>query len=106
MVFVDDLEPVISLFQHDAVRLHGKVLCFLRELYILKRNGQRDGGIGGQGKEIGSAFDDLEVPGPFMACVVGSGTWGDENGSGDSIDVEVALWEAIGEHGNEGIAGI
>ena len=102
---MDDLAPVIPLFQHDALRLHGKVLCFLRELYILEWDGQGDGGIGVQGKEIGTAFHDLEVPGPFMASVAGSGTWGDENGGGDAVDVEVGLREAVGEHGNEGIAG-
>ena len=102
---MDDLAPVIPLFQHDALRLHGKVLCFLRELYILEWNGQGDGGIGVQGKEIGTAFHDLEVPGPFMASVIGSGARGDENGSGDAVDVEVGLREAIGEHGNKGIAG-
>ncbi|WP_241661338.1 hypothetical protein [Akkermansia sp. BIOML-A14] len=103
---MDDLAPVIPLFQHDALRLHGKVLCFLGELYIPEWDGQGDGGIGVQGKEIGTAFHDLEVPGPFMACVAGSGTWGDENGGGDAVDVEVGLREAVGEHGNEGIAGI
>ncbi|KXU53769.1 hypothetical protein HMPREF3039_02105, partial [Akkermansia sp. KLE1798] len=61
--------------------------------------------IGGQGKEIGSFLDDLEIAGPLMASVVGGGAFRNENGSGDSVDVEVALWEAIGEHGNEGIAG-
>ncbi|KXU55159.1 hypothetical protein HMPREF3039_00621, partial [Akkermansia sp. KLE1798] len=96
----------IPLFQYDALRLDGKVFCFLDEFHILEGNGQGDGGIGGQGKEIGSAFHNFEVSGPFMASVIGNGAWGDENGSGDSVDVEVALWEAIGEHGNEGIAGI
>ena len=104
MVLMDDLAPVISLFQYDALRLHGSVFCFFGEFYILEGNGQGDGGIGGQGKEIGSFFHDLEVPGPFMASVIGSGAWSDENGSGDAVDVEVALWEAIGEHGNKGIA--
>ena len=102
---MDDSAPVIPLFQHDALRLDGKVFCFLRELYILEWDGQGDGGIGVQGKEIGTAFHDLEVPGPFMASVIGSGTWGDENGGGDAVDVEVGLREAVGEHGNEGIAG-
>ena len=105
MVLMDDLAPVIPLFQYDALRLDGKVFCFLRELYILEWDGQGDGGIGVQGKEIGTAFHDLEVPGPFMASVIGSGTWGDENGGGDAVDVEVGLRESVGEHGNEGIAG-
>ena len=102
---MDDLAPVIPLFQHDALRLHGKVLCFAGQFHILEGNGEGDGGIGIQGEEIGTAFHDLEVPGPFMASVIGSGARGDENGSGDAVDVEVGLREAIGEHGNEGIAG-
>ncbi|KAA3223188.1 hypothetical protein V3C20_05820 [Akkermansia sp. RCC_12PD] len=103
---MDDSAPVIPLFQHDALRLHGKVLCFAGQFHILEWNGQGDGGIGVQGKEIGTAFHDLEVPGPFMASVIGSGARGDENGGGDAVDVKVALGQSIGEHGNEGIAGI
>ncbi|KAA3167364.1 hypothetical protein F1996_11110 [Akkermansia sp. BIOML-A58] len=105
MVLMDDLAPVIPLFQHDALRLDGKVLCFAGQFHIPEWDGQGDGGIGVQGKEIGTAFHDLEVPGPFMASVIGSGTWGDENGGGDAVDVEVGLRESVGEHGNEGIAG-
>ena len=103
---MDDLAPVIPLFEDDALRLDGKVLCFAGQFHILEGNGQGDGGIGVQGKEIGTAFHDLEVPGPFVASVIGSGARGDENGSGDAVDVEVGLREAVGEHGNEGIAGI
>ena len=105
MVFMDDLAPVIPLFEEDTLRLHGKVLCFAGQFHILEGNGQGDGGIGVQGEEIGTAFHDLEVPGPFVPGILGDGARGDENGGGDAVDVEVGLRLPVGEHGNEGITG-
>ena len=34
MVFMDDLAPVIPLFEEDTLRLHGKVFCFAGQFHL------------------------------------------------------------------------
>lgn len=59
-----------------------------------------------QGEETCFGSGDLEVSGPFVASGIGSCLFGDENRSGEPVDVEVPLRLPVGVHGDEGIGGI
>ena len=57
-------------------------------------------------EKTGGGSHDLEVSGLFVPSVVGSSSFGDKDGSGESVDQEVALGLPGGVHGNEGIDGV
>ena len=57
-------------------------------------------------EKTGDGSHDLEVSGLFVPGVVGSSSFGDKDGSGESVDQEVALGLSVGVHGNEGIDGV
>ena len=62
--------------------------------------------MGVEVEKTGGGSHDLEVSEPFVAGVVGSGAFGDKDGSGESVDQEVALGLPVGVHGNEGVDGV
>ena len=57
-------------------------------------------------EKTGGGSHDLEVSGLFVPGVVGSSSFGDKDGSGEAVDLEVALGLSVGVHGNEGIDGV
>ena len=57
-------------------------------------------------EKTGGGSHDLEVSEPFVAGGGGSGPLGDEHGSGEAVDQEVALGLSVGVHGNEGVDGV
>ena len=57
-------------------------------------------------EKTGGGSHDLEVSGLFVPGVVGSSSFGDKDGSGESVDQEVALGLSVGVHGNEGVDGV
>ena len=103
---MDDMAPVVPLFPLNLMLKRDGRLCLLGERQILGWNRNRDGRAGMQGEETCFGSHDLEVSGPFVACVIGSGLFGDENRSGEPVDIEVPLRLPVGVHGDEGIGGI
>ncbi len=62
--------------------------------------------MGAEVEKTGGGSHDLEVSEPFVAGGGGSDPFGNENGSGESVDQEVALGLPVGVHGNEGVDGV
>lgn len=59
-----------------------------------------------EGEKTGFSRGDFKVSEPFMSGIGGSRAFGNKDGSGETVDEEVALWLSVGIHGNEGIGGI
>lgn len=103
---MDDMAPVIALIELDLAAERGGRTRLRGEFQILGGDGKGDGRVGVEVEKAGGGSHDLEVSEPFVAGVVGSGAFGDKDGSGESVDQEVALWLPVGVHGNEGVDGI
>ena len=103
---MDDVAPVIALFEMKlAAERRGRV-GLRGKFQILGRDGKGDGGVGVEVEKTGGGSHDLEVSEPFVAGGGGSSAFGNENGSGETVDQEVALGLPVGVHGNEGVDGV
>ncbi|MEI3559510.1 MAG: hypothetical protein V8Q21_10185 [Akkermansia muciniphila] len=100
------MAPVVSLVELDLAAERGGRTRLRGEFQILGGDGKGDGRVGVEVEKAGGGSHDLEVSEPFVAGVVGSGAFGDKDGSGESVDQEVALWLPVGVHGNEGVDGV
>jgi len=103
---MDDVAPVISLVELDLAAERGERARLRGEFQILGGNGKGDGRVGVEVEKTGGGSHDLEVSEPFVPGVVGSSSFGDKDGSGEAVDLEVALGLSVGVHGNEGIDGV
>ena len=103
---MDDVAPVVSLVKLDLAAERGERARLRGEFQILGGNGKGNGGAGVKVEKTGGGSHDLEVSGLFVPGVVGSSSFGDKDGSGESVDQEVALGLSVGVHGNEGIDGV
>ena len=103
---MDDMAPVVSLVELDLAAQRGGRARLRGEFQILGGNGKGDGRVGVKVEKTGGGSHDLEVSGLFVPGVVGSSSFGDKDGSGESVDQEVALGLSVGVHGNEGIDGV
>ena len=103
---MDDMAPVVSLVELDLAAEGGGRARLRGEFQILGGDGKGDGGVGVKVEKTGGGSHDLEVSGLFVPGVVGSSSFGNENGSGESVDQEVALGLSVGVHGNEGVDGV
>ena len=103
---MDDVAPVISLVELDLAAERGGRTRLRGEFQILGGNGKGDGRVGVEMEKTGGGSHDLEVSEPFVPGVVGSSSFGDKDGSGEAVDLEVALGLSVGVHGNEGIDGV
>ena len=103
---MDDVAPVISLVELDLAAERGGRTRLRGEFQILGGNGKGDGRVGVEMEKTGGGSHDLEVSGLFVPGVVGSSSFGDKDGSGEAVDLEVALGLSVGVHGNEGIDGV
>ena len=103
---MDDVAPVISLVELDLAAERGGRTRLRGEFHILGGNGKGDGRVGVEVEKTGGGSHDLEVSEPFVPGVVGSSSFGDKDGSGEAVDLEVALGLSVGVHGNEGIDGV
>lgn len=59
-----------------------------------------------EGEKEGFRGGDFKVPEPFVPGGVGSSAFGNKDGSGESVDIKIALRLPVGVHGNEGIDGV
>ena len=100
------MAPVVSLFELDLATERSGRSGLRGEFQILGGNGKGNGGEGVKVEKTGGGSHDLEVSGLFVPGVVGSSSFGDKDGSGESVDQEVALGLSVGVHGNEGIDGV
>ena len=100
------MAPVVSLFKLDLAAERRGRARLRGEFHILGGNGKGDGRVGVEVEKTGGGSHDLEVSGLFVPGVVGSSSFGDKDGSGESVDQEVALGLSVGVHGNEGIDGV
>ena len=103
---MDDVAPVVSLFELDLATERSGRSGLRGEFQILGGNGKGDRRVGVEVEKTGGGSHDLEVSEPFVPGVVGSSSFGDKDGSGESVDQEVALGLSVGVHGNEGIDGV
>ncbi|WP_354833792.1 hypothetical protein ABGM91_03740 [Akkermansia muciniphila] len=103
---MDDVAPVIALFEMKLAAERGGRAGLRGKFQLLGGDGKGNGGAGMQVEKTGGGSHDLEVSEPFVAGGGGSGPFGNENGSGDAVDQEVALGLAVGIHGNEGVDGV
>ena len=103
---MDDVAPVVSLFELDLATERSGRSGLRGEFHILGGDGKGDGGVGVKVEKTGGGSHDLEVSEPFVAGGGGSDPFGNENGSGEAVDQEVALGLPVGVHGNEGIDGV
>ena len=103
---MDDVAPVVSLFELDLATERSGRSGLRGEFQILGGNGKGNGRVGAEVEKTGGGSHDLEVSEPFVAGGGGSDPFGNENGSGESVDQEVALGLAVGVHGNEGVDGV
>jgi len=103
---MDDVAPVVSLVELDLAAERGERARLRGEFQILGGNGKGDGRVGVEMEKTGGGSHDLEVSEPFVPGVVGSSSFGDKDGSGEAVDLEVALGLSVGVHGNEGIDGV
>ena len=62
--------------------------------------------MGVEVEKTGGGSHDLEVPEPFVTGGGGSDPFGNENGSSEAVDQEIALGLSVGVHGNEGVDGV
>ena len=100
------MAPVVSLFELDLATERSGRSGLRGEFQILGGNGKGDGGVGVEVEKTGGGSHDLEVSEPFVAGGGGSSSFGDKDGSGESVDQEVALGLSVGVHGNEGVDGV
>lgn len=103
---MDDMAPVVSLVELDLAAQRGGRARLRGEFQILGGNGKGDGRVGVEVEKTGGGSHDLEVSEPFVAGGGGSDPFGNENGSGEAVDQEVALGLSVGVHGNEGVDGV
>ena len=103
---MDDVAPVVSLFELDLATERSGRSGLRGEFQILGGTGKGDGRVGVEMEKTGGGSHDLEVSEPFVPGVVGSSSFGDKDGSGEAVDLEVALGLSVGVHGNEGIDGV
>ena len=103
---MDDVAPVIALFEMKLAAERRGRARLRGEFQLLGGDGKGNGGAGMKLEKTGGRSHDLEVSEPFVTGGGGSGPFGDENGSGETVDQEVALGLAIGVHGNKGVDGV
>ena len=103
---MDDMAPVVSLVELDLAAQRGGRARLRGEFHILGGNGKGNGRVGVEVEKTGGGSHDLEVSEPFVAGGGGSDPFGNENGSGEAVDQEVALGLSVGVHGNEGVDGV
>ena len=103
---MDNMAPVVSLVELDLAAEGGGRARLRGEFHILGGNGKGNGRVGAEVEKTGGGSHDLEVSEPFVAGGGGSDPFGNENGSGESVDQEVALGLPVGVHGNEGVDGV
>ena len=103
---MDDVAPVVSLVELDLAAERGGRARLRGEFQILGGNGKGDGRVGVEMEKTGGGSHDLEVSEPFVPGGGGSNPFGNENGSGETVDQEVALGLPVGVHGNEGVDGV
>ena len=103
---MDDMAPVVSLFELDLATERSGRSGLRGEFHILGGDGKGDGGAGVKVEKTGGGSHDLEVPEPFVTGGGGSSSFGDKDRSGEAVDQEVALELSVGVHGNEGIDGV
>ena len=103
---MDDVAPVVSLFELDLATERSGRSGLRGEFQILGGNGKGDRRVGVEVEKTGGGSHDLEVSGLFVPGVVGSSSFGDKDGSGEAVDQEVALGLSVGVHGNEGVDGV
>ena len=103
---MDDVAPVVSLVKLDLAAERGGRARLRGEFQILGGNGKGDGRVGVEVEKTGGGSHDLEVSEPFVPGGGGSSSFGDKDGSGETVDQEVALGLPVGVHGNEGVDGV
>ncbi|PNC31312.1 hypothetical protein ABFY27_14530 [Akkermansia massiliensis] len=103
---MDDMAPVVSLFELDLAAERSRRSGLRGEFQILGGNGKGDGRVGMKVEKTGGGSHDLEVSEPFVTGGGGSSAFGDKDGSGEAVDQEVALGLSVGVHGNEGVDGV
>ena len=103
---MDNVAPVVSLVELDLAAERGGRSGLRGEFQILGGNGKGNGGAGVKVEKTGGRSHDLEVSEPFVTGGGGSSAFGNENGSGEAVDQEVALGLSVGVHGNEGVDGV
>ena len=103
---MDDVAPVVSLFELDLATERSGRSGLRGEFQILGGNGKGDRRVGVEVEKTGGGSHDLEVSEPFVPGGGGSSAFGDKDGSGEAVDLEVALGLSVGVHGNEGIDGV
>lgn len=103
---MDDMAPVIALFEMKLATERSGRARLRGEFQILGGNGKGDGRVGVKGKKTGGGSGDFEVSCPFVAGAGRSCAFGNKDGSGDTVDEEVALRLPVGVHGNEGADGV
>ena len=103
---MDDVAPVIALFEMKLAAERRGRARLRGEFQILGGDGKGNGGAGMKVEKTGGGSHDLEVSEPFVTGRGGSSAFGDKDGSGEAIDQEVALRLAVGVHGNEGVDGV
>ena len=103
---MDDMAPVVSLVELDLAAERSRRSGLRGEFQILGGNGKGNGGVGVKVEKTGGGSHDLEVSEPFVAGGGGSSSFGDKDGSGEAVDLEVALGLSVGVHGNEGVDGV
>ena len=100
------MAPVVSLFELDLATERSGRSGLRGEFHILGGDGKGDGGVGVKVEKTGGGSHDLEVSEPFVPGGGGSSSFGDKDGSGETVDQEVALGLPVGVHGNEGVDGV
>lgn len=103
---MDDVAPVIALFEMKLAAERGGRAGLRGKFQLLGGDGKGNGGAGMQVEKTGGGSHDLEVSEPFVAGRGGSSPFGNENRSGDAVDQEVSLGLSVGVHGNEGVDGV
>ncbi|WP_417005739.1 hypothetical protein [Akkermansia sp.] len=103
---MDDMAPVVSLFELDLAAQRGGRARLRGKFQILGGDRKGDGRVGVEVEKTGGGSHDLEVSEPFVPGGGGSSAFGDKDGSGEAVDQEVALGLAVGVHGNEGVDGV
>ena len=103
---MDDMAPVVSLVELDLAAQRGGRARLRGEFQILGGNGKGDGRVGVKVEKTGDGSHDLEVSEPFVPGGGGSDPFGNENGSSEAVDQEIALGLSVGVHGNEGVDGV
>lgn len=103
---MDDVAPVVALFEMKLAAERGGRAGLRGKFQILGGDGKGNGRAGVEVEQTGGWSHDLEVSEPFVPGRRGSSAFGDKDGSGESVDQEVALWLSVGVHGNEGVDGV